>query len=115
MQVSAPLTFQNMRTHGSTLSTDHQNGSTDQSTLPRTAMNIHGITLTTDQKTLHQTAMKIHGSTDKKGSDQNTLPRIKIKGQIALIWNKEINSSNLTTVHYKKKDSWELQWEYSEN
>ena len=81
-----------MRTHGSTLSTDQQNGSTDQSTLPGTAMNIHGSTLSTDQqnritdqKTLHQTAMKIHGSTDQKGSDQNTLHCIEIKGQIALI------------------------------
>ena len=87
MQESAPLTFQNMRTHGSTLSTDHQNGSTDQSTLPRTAMNIHGITLSTDQqngstdqKTFNRTAMKIHGSTD-----QNTLPRIYIKGKIAYL------------------------------
>ena len=87
MQESAPLTFQNMRTHGSTLSTDQQNKSTYQKTLPRTAMNIHGITLSTDQqngsteqKTFNRTAMKIHG-----GTDQNTLPRIDIKGQIAYL------------------------------
>ena len=50
-------------------------------------MNIHGITLSTDQqngsteqKTFNRTAMKIHG-----GTDQNTLPRIDIKGQIAYL------------------------------
>ena len=65
MQESAPLTFQNMRTHGST----------DQNTLPRTAMNIH-------LKTLPRTDMSIHGSLDQtthESLDQNTLPGIDYK------------------------------------
>ena len=75
MQESAPLTFQNMRTHGSTLSTDQQNGSTDQSILLQTAMNIH-------QKPLPRTAMRIHGSSDQnthESLDHNTLPKIDYK------------------------------------
>ena len=71
MQESAPLTFQNMRTPGST----QQNESTDQNTLPRTAMNIH-------LKTLPRTDMSIHGSLDQtthESLDQNTLPGIDYK------------------------------------
>ena len=72
MQESVPLTFQNMRTHGSTLSTDQQNGTTDQSTL---AMNIH-------QKPLPRTALRIHGSSDQnthESLDHNTLSKIDYK------------------------------------